>query len=72
MAARYLAYAICGLAYPAGFDGAEEVTATMLILPLTGAVPVHGPALAVGTSCRICPRAGCPARRESSILTEET
>lgn len=72
MAARYLAYAICELAYPAGFDGAEVVTATMLILPLTGAVSVHGPALAVGTSCRICPRAGCPARRESSILTQET
>ncbi len=72
MAARYLAYAISDIAYPAGFDGAEVVTATMLILPLTGAVSVHGPTIAVGTSCRICPRAGCPARRESSILTQET
>lgn len=72
MAARFLAYAVSDIAYPAGFDGAEVVTATMLILPLTGAVLMHGPTIAVGTSCRICPRAGCPARRESSILTEET
>jgi len=24
----------------------------------------------VGTSCRICPRPACPARREPSILSE--
>jgi len=25
--------------------------------------------LAVGVTCRICPRAGCPARREPSVLS---
>ncbi len=32
----------------------------------------EGPALAVGTSCRICGVEGCSARREPSILGETT
>ncbi|WP_027259252.1 helix-turn-helix domain-containing protein [Leisingera aquimarina] len=42
--------------------------AVMLILP--GAKDAEDPQL-VGASCRICPRQGCPARREPSILKEE-
>jgi predicted transcriptional regulator len=41
--------------------------AAMLILP---ADAVSGETLAVGTSCRICPRSACPARREPSLLSE--
>jgi predicted transcriptional regulator len=39
----------------------------MLILPDAGA----GVPLPIGSSCRICPRAACPARREPSILAIE-
>ncbi|WP_264210016.1 short-chain fatty acyl-CoA regulator family protein [Leisingera thetidis] len=42
--------------------------AVMLILP--GAQDAEDPQ-PVGASCRICPRQGCPARREPSILKEE-
>jgi predicted transcriptional regulator/DNA-binding XRE family transcriptional regulator len=42
---------------------------SMLILPASGASDEA--ALQVGTSCRICPHAGCPARREPSVLGEE-
>ncbi|MBQ4824982.1 DUF2083 domain-containing protein [Leisingera sp. HS039] len=42
--------------------------AVMLILP--GAKDARDPQ-PVGASCRICPRQGCPARREPSILKEE-
>jgi len=74
---RFLAFAISDIAYPGGLDGPEVVTATMLILPArtpasaTGKAPVPAPVQPVGTTCRICPRAGCAARREASILSEE-
>lgn len=42
--------------------------AVMLILP--GGQEAQNPQ-PVGASCRICPRQGCPARREPSILKEE-
>jgi predicted transcriptional regulator len=32
------------------------------------APPPPSPVFAVGTSCRICPRAGCPARREPALV----
>lgn len=41
--------------------------AHMLLVPVEAAAP-DMPALDVGTSCRICPRETCPARREPSIL----
>ncbi|WP_102222801.1 helix-turn-helix transcriptional regulator [Acidimangrovimonas sediminis] len=66
---RYLSYAVCQPSHPGGFDGPQVVASWMLMLPEEGAG--SGPAQAVGTSCRICPRAGCPARREPSILGAE-
>lgn len=57
--------AICETSYPQGFSGPETRLAGMLILPLAQS---GKEALAVGSTCRICPRAGCPARREASIL----
>lgn len=52
-------------AHPMGFAGPEVRQAGMLIEP-TGA---GGPALAIGGTCRICPRALCPARREPSLVS---
>jgi XRE family transcriptional regulator, fatty acid utilization regulator len=40
----------------------------MLILPADSGT--QGPVVPVGTSCRICPRGSCVARREPSILSE--
>jgi predicted transcriptional regulator len=50
-----------------GFGGPQVVHAHMLILP---AAESSGgtPAAPVGTSCRICPRTACPARREPSVI----
>jgi transcriptional regulator with XRE-family HTH domain len=67
---RFLARAFCQPSYPAGFGGPEVRQALMLVLPETGAEPDPGPVLRVGPTCRICRAAGCPARREPSILSE--
>lgn len=64
---RFRVYAVADLAYPGGFDGPELVSGAMLILPEVGSATGAG-AVPVGASCRICPRAACPARREPSIL----
>ena len=53
---------------PASFDRDPLYHAVMLILPLR---EVPEEAQPVGTSCRICPRHTCAARREPSILKEE-
>ncbi|AWB48782.1 XRE family transcriptional regulator [Gemmobacter aquarius] len=50
--------------HPLGFGGVELREASMLILPATG----KGEAVTVGSTCRICPRPDCPARREPSII----
>lgn len=53
--------------HPEGFRGPELREAAMLILPDDGT----GPPLRVGSSCRVCARGDCPARREPSILAAE-
>lgn len=69
-------YAVCE---PQGFSGLGQpqvLEATMLILPSD--LPQGGESaeagesspFVVGTSCRICARADCPARREPSIVEE--
>jgi hypothetical protein len=64
--------AYCAVGYPKGFSGPEVRDAAMLIAPSkpggAGADPAD--VLPVGSSCRICPRAGCVARREPSIIPE--
>ena len=63
---RFLTYAICQPALPGGFDGPQVIESLMLVLP---APPERGlPERPVGVSCRICPRIGCAARREPSII----
>jgi transcriptional regulator with XRE-family HTH domain/predicted transcriptional regulator len=54
-------------AHPMGLRGPELREAAMLILPEDPAVKT---ALPIGSSCRICPRPTCAARREPSILSE--
>lgn len=63
---RFLVRAFCRLRFPGGFRGPELREAAMLILPDHARV---GEALAVGSTCRVCQRLQCPARREPSILT---
>ena len=64
---RHRVIAISAVRHPAGLRGPELREAGMLILPDAG----DGPVLPVGSSCRVCPRGGCVARREPSILTVE-
>lgn len=63
---RFHLRAFAEVAHPMGFGGPEVRQAGMLIAP-TGA---GGPTLAIGGTCRICPRAACPARREPSLVSE--
>jgi transcriptional regulator with XRE-family HTH domain len=53
--------------HPQGLRGPELREAAMLLLPDDGAGPVTG----IGSSCRVCSRGACPARREPSILSSE-
>jgi transcriptional regulator with XRE-family HTH domain len=49
-----------------GFDAPPVHAATMLIEPVEEGTP--GPVIAAGSTCRVCPREGCAARREISIF----
>ncbi len=62
---RFVAHAIALPATPMSFAIAPVMEATMLVQPASAET---GPAQPVGTSCRICPREACRARREPSIL----
>lgn len=52
--------------HPQGLRGPELREAAMLILP--GEIG-GGTALPIGSTCRVCARPDCPARREPSILS---
>jgi hypothetical protein len=62
---RFAVHAWAEARHPGGFTGPEVRQAGMLLTPM---LPGAAPALRVGASCRICPEAACPARREASIL----
>lgn len=68
----FLCFAIAQATHPLGFDGPEVIEAQMLIVPetLLGTRLADGARERIGSSCRICPLASCPARREPSILSE--
>ncbi|MEL6644132.1 MAG: short-chain fatty acyl-CoA regulator family protein [Pseudomonadota bacterium] len=68
---RFLTYAISQPAHPAGFDGPTVFEASMLMLPAELVTMPEDTPIPIGTSCRICPRRSCAARREPSILSEE-
>ncbi|MCK0101951.1 helix-turn-helix transcriptional regulator [Pseudohalocynthiibacter sp. F2068] len=68
---QFLTYALSQPRYPDGFDGVAVYEVQMLVLPIdllaeTGINTVRS----VGTSCRICPKIECVARREPSILSD--
>lgn len=66
---QFRALALCETQLPDGFGGPALRVAGMLITPEDGPRSA-APVLALGSSCRICPRGSCPARREPSILAE--
>ena len=63
---RFAIRAICLPSHPQGFHEPELRAAAMLILPANPSDPIQEQ---VGSTCRICQRLDCPARREPSILT---
>ncbi len=65
---RFLCRAISRPVAAAGFDAPPVHEATMLIEPLEDPQARPGPVVSAGSSCRVCPREACPARREPSIL----
>ncbi|KAJ56044.1 hypothetical protein ACMU_09790 [Actibacterium mucosum KCTC 23349] len=65
---RYVCFALCEVLPQGGFDQPPVRRSTMLILPPTPSDTVPSRPVAVGPSCRICPRETCAARREPSIL----
>ncbi len=64
-AQRFRCLAIAQVTHPSGLSGPPVYEATMLIRPVDSD---DRPAHPVGTSCRVCPRDTCPARREPSIM----
>lgn len=66
-ARRFGVKAFCQVTQAGRFGGTELREAAMLIWPEAGR---EGTAIEIGSTCRICPRTGCAARREPSILTE--
>ena len=71
--ARFVAHAVAGARDPLRFEPPFVWEASMLVTPVPvvsggGADPRAAP-LALGSSCRICPRPACAARREPSIVT---
>jgi predicted transcriptional regulator len=54
------------LRHPGELRGPELREAAMLILPTDRG---GGPVLALGSTCRVCPREACAGRREPTILS---
>lgn len=66
--ARFDTLSFTTRAQPGGLSGPVLSRGHMLVLPAGPEQPGE-PVLPIGTSCRICPREACPARREPSILS---
>lgn len=66
---RFLAHAVARARDPLRFEPPHVWEASMLVTPAL-ALPAaeNEPPRAVGSSCRVCPRPACPARREPSIV----
>ena len=65
-ALRFRIRAFCHPCFPTGFRGPELREAAMLILPEPNRSIEAAP---IGSTCRICQRPACPARREPSIMS---
>ncbi|WP_343075820.1 short-chain fatty acyl-CoA regulator family protein [Aliiroseovarius sp. Z3] len=70
---RFLCQSVCLPRDALRFDLPPVHEAFMLIEPLddTRTGGSDGPVLPVGSSCRVCPREGCAARREASLLSAD-
>ena len=67
--AHFDCYAISHPRSRPGFDADPVYLSTMLIVPTSR--PEGQPVHEVGSTCRVCPRSECGARREPSVLSEE-
>ena len=65
--AVFTAWAVAEVDHPSGFEGPSVVEAWMLLSPRQGLGDTES-AIGVGTSCRVCAQARCPARREPSLV----
>ena len=63
--AQFEAYATSEPVHATGYNAPPLLQAVMLLLPAEAGV---APGTPVGSTCRVCPQQGCPARREPSIL----
>lgn len=70
-ARRFVTYAVCQPVRPGGFDLPPVLEASMLVVPLDEVPPGDRPR-PIGTSCRICSRPACAARRDPSILVSRS
>ena len=66
---RFVTHAVAQERGTPGFDTVPVWESVMLITPASVAPGAgDGPVLPVGSSCRVCPRDACPARREPSLI----
>ncbi len=61
-------FAVAEIVGEARYNDPPLIEASMLLIP--GSEPEAGTALEVGSTCGVCPKRGCPGRREPSILAE--
>jgi hypothetical protein len=66
--AHFTALAVAEAQAAADYNAPALLQGYMLLLPVPAGA---GPAQELGATCRVCPRAACPARREPSILGGE-
>jgi predicted transcriptional regulator len=68
--ARFVCYAFTQADYQQGAHMAGIFTSSMVVIPaeLSDIGPHAAAADRIGTTCRVCPRADCRARREPSVL----
>ena len=69
LARRFTAIAFCQVDFPRGFKAQPRAQAAMVVVPETR-LPLNAAEIApVGTTCSICARDNCDARREPSVLS---
>ena len=66
--AHFDCYAVAEAKGEMRYNSPPLMEASMLLIP--GSPKDQGAALEVGSTCGVCPKPGCPGRREPSILAE--
>jgi predicted transcriptional regulator len=67
--AGFACFAVSEVVGTPSYNAAPLVQGTMLLVPRKEVS--DGSGREVGSSCRVCPRAGCPGRREPSVLSDD-